>query len=263
MISWDMFEDKCARYLNEKFGNFAFFRLLGGSDSTMSDILVEKNRRAIFFIEVKEKNSQCGQFVLTPVDGKFIFAIGNKNRENEYARIIINEMDKNFDVYKDVGTAGITVSFPNDQEVFSKWIQSVYKNKNAHFIITDGYKIIPLENLIDCFNIKCKYRVKKSGSSSVGKSHLADVENFVSDIGFHYDCEAYDDKLIVFSNADINKQKFNYKDNEYMFSAKENYIYEVRKLSKTKNANVIFSLSLKDDVKGMSDEDFIKYLSSF
>ena len=40
MQKWKYFEEQCTKYLQEEFGEFAEFDCEGGSDSTVSDILV-------------------------------------------------------------------------------------------------------------------------------------------------------------------------------------------------------------------------------
>ena len=52
------------------------------------------------------------------------------------------------------------------------------------------------------------------------------------------------DSLIIESNDNLNKVKFDYMNNTYMFS-ESNGIYKLRQLSKTCNSNVIFSINLK------------------
>ena len=65
--------------------------------------------------------------------------------------------------------------------------------------------------------------------------------------------------LIVFTTDNIDKKVIKIDDNSYMFSKRTN-CYEIRKLSNTRNANVIFSVNLKPKVLGISNQDFIKEL---
>ena len=67
------------------------------------------------------------------------------------------------------------------------------------------------------------------------------------------------DKLFVTSSLDLHNERFIYGDYEYMISDRGSS-YEVRKLSNTYNANVIFSIDLKGDRAGMSNDEFIAFL---
>ena len=65
--------------------------------------------------------------------------------------------------------------------------------------------------------------------------------------------------IYVKSSQNINNIRFVTDDYEYMFSKRDN-IYEIRQLSNTFNANVIFSIELTGDVQGLPKEKFIEYL---
>ena len=69
-----------------------------------------------------------------------------------------------------------------------------------------------------------------------------------------------DGKLYAETETDIDKQRFVVGDYEYMFGLRGDGRYEVRQLSNTFNSNVIFSIELKHNVSGLSDEEFIKCL---
>ena len=69
------------------------------------------------------------------------------------------------------------------------------------------------------------------------------------------------DKVFVLSDIELHNRRFILFGNEYMFSKREE-VYEIRKLSNTFNANVIFSICLKPNKKGISASDFILILVS-
>ena len=56
----------------------------------------------------------------------------------------------------------------------------------------------------------------------------------------------------------LHNLRFSLGDNEYMFSKRED-LYEIRKLSNTYNANVIFSINYTN-LKGISHSEFESYL---
>ena len=64
------------------------------------------------------------------------------------------------------------------------------------------------------------------------------------------------DKIFLYSQENLHNERFIIGKNEYMISKRENN-YEIRKLSNTFNANVIFSIELKSNKSGLSVSDFI------
>ena len=60
----------------------------------------------------------------------------------------------------------------------------------------------------------------------------------------------------LYSQENLHNERFIIGKNEYMISKRENN-YEIRKLSNTSNANVIFSIELKSNKSGLSVSDFI------
>lgn len=264
MSDWENFEIDSTNYLNENFGNLAFFERQGGADSTVADILVSPlNKTKEFYIEAKKSPAQCGQFVLIPNINtqEFEFSEKNINKYNQNVQIIINHMNENFEEFKDAGTAGKNIIFDNCQEVFSNIIKGFYEDKNAKYLITNDYLIIPMSKIGESFKIDAKYRIKRSGSSSVSKSRLELViqyikNNYITD-------EIYSDgrKLYVKSNEELLNHKFLLNGNEYMFSERDK-VYEIRQLSNTFNANVIFSIKLLKTAKNMSEESLREVLEN-
>lgn len=78
MKEWEILEEECLNYLKNKYPTIKF-TLLGKEDSTKSDILV-KTINLEFYIEVKSKISQCGQFVLIPNYKNNVFIYSRKNK---------------------------------------------------------------------------------------------------------------------------------------------------------------------------------------
>lgn len=262
MSTWEDFEVSCTDYLNREFGEYATFRRDGGSDSTVPDIFVRTNQGDAFYIDVKHCPAQCGQFVLLPniKTQTFDYSPLNANPINDYAKEIIAYMNCYFDEFKEAGTAGKDITIKNSSNIFASWIVHTYKNKGAKFFITNGYTIVPIEQFSDCFHVSAKYRIKRSGSSSVGRNNLDSVKRAIElgDYGIT-DIRSDDAKLFVTSCKSIHNTRFILNGTEFMFSARGNE-YEIRKLSNTFNANVIFSIDLKLDIKGLSKSEFIAAL---
>lgn len=261
MAVWNDFELNCTDYLENKFGKYASFVHQGGADSTVADILVNTRSGKTFYIDAKHTPAQCGQFVLI-ADNKtssFIYSPKNVNLINNHTTQIINHMNDLFEKYKEAGTAGKSINFSNCEKVFSNWVIENYKNKNVRYFITNNFTILPIEQFADYFEISANYRIKKSGSSSVGKKkaenhHLILTSKVISDFKI-IDIRSVDEKLYVLSDLSLHNIRFYDDKYEYMFSARNNE-YEVRKLSNTHNANVIFSIKYKNKV-GISDDEFI------
>ena len=261
MAIWQDFESSCTDFLNDTFGEYASFIQEGGSDSTIPDIKVI-TRRGVFYIDVKHCPAQCGQFVLLPniATGSFEYSPLNVNRINDSARRIMEYMNEDFDEFREAGTAGKDIDMINGSEIFADWIIQTYKNKGAEFFITNNYKIVRVDDFSECFNVSAKYRIKRSGSSSVGKSRISTISRYLKD---EFDSitsiRAQGDKLFVNSTRNMHGIRFVYGGYEYMISQRDD-AYEIRKLSNTYNANVIFSIQLKNNCTGLTEEEFIDYL---
>ena len=131
MAIWKEFEEASTEFLNKTFGDYATFVLQGGSNSKKEDILVNTKKGKEFYIEAKHSPAQCGQFVLLPdiQTKKFDYSKQNIAPLNEYSQQIINYMNTKFEEYKESGTAGKDIVFPNCENVFINWILSFYINE--------------------------------------------------------------------------------------------------------------------------------------
>lgn len=263
MEIWEKFEIDCTRFLIEQFGEYATFTHEGKSDSTVPDIKVETKKNIKFYIEAKHSPAQCGQFVLLPnIETKtFDYSRLNSTEINEYSKMIIDNMNKNFEAFKEAGTAGKNIIFDNCEEVFCKWIIKTYKDKGVKFFITNNNVILPIEEFPKYFSVSAKYRIKRSGSSSVGSGNLENVRKYIQTNFPQAELKTTFDKLFIFSSDELHNKRFTLGKNEYMISKRENN-YEVRKLSNTFNANVIFSIELKSNDGGISISDFIFILTA-
>lgn len=265
MALWKDFELNCTTHLNKNFGKYAGFIHQGGADSTVPDILVRAVSGHVFYIEAKHSPAQCGQFVLLPnvETHSFEYSKQNVTRINKWSETIINYMNKYFDEFREAGTSGKDIILDNDQYIFSNWIIDYYKNKNVKFFITNDYNIVPIERFFDYFEISAKYRIKRSGSSNIGKTRIDFYAELLSNNEAHNykitHVRIEGEKLFVSSDRELHNRRFIDKHHEYMFSARGGE-YEVRRLSNTYNANVIFSIKLKNHIKGLSDKDFINRL---
>ena len=257
MAQWLKFEKDSTEYLNAKFGAHARFFHSGGEDSTASDIRVTTVTGKNFCIEAKLTPAQCGQFVLIPNVSKKCFEFSNKNKTiiTPQVQAIIDCMNANFEAYKEAGTAGKAIDLNDAGETFCKWIIETYRNKGTEFFITNEYTILPISDFAKHFNVTATYRVKRSGSSSVGKRKISCIIEKIKSDGYPVDkFLTQDEKLFIFSSKTLHDARFICDGFEYMFSLRDDK-YEIRKLSNTFNANVIFSI-FKKDQKGLSESEF-------
>lgn len=271
--NWEKWEECCTDFLNNKFGTYAKFTLKGGSNSKVSDIFVETKSGNSFYVEVKASSAQCGQFVLKTDDKtkSFIYSIDNETNINDQSEKIIQYMNKHFDTFRDPGRRGIDIDMPNGSDIFKKWVTEYYKSKGVKFFIsghkeTGNFIIFPIDDFSKHFDIKATYRIKKSGSSTVPKSHFKSVRKFLLSSNNYEITDLYMDgkKLFATSKKDLDKKIFKTPDfkYDYRFSYKDASKYEIRKLSNTNNENIIFSIHLIDSVPGISDTNFTNCLMS-
>lgn len=265
MVAGEHFEISATKYLEKHYSKFASFMHQGGANSTISDIYVKTTKGKVFYIEAKANSAQAGQFVLIPdISNKtFIWSNQNKSTENIYTAQIKNHMNTYFHEFKDCGTKGKRISLNKESDLFSSWIVDYYNKKNVKFIISKNseYVIFPLDEFKNNFDTTAHYRIKRSGSSKPPKNSILDLKSYVKKTFNIVSFIEIENSLFVESAENLRDSKFIFNNHEYMFSNKGNHIknsneYEIRKLSNTFNANVIFSVKLKSEAKGLTAEEF-------
>lgn len=258
MENWEICEKECFEYLKKKFSSSIFsFEQIGGSNSSKSDILLNKNGIALFYIESKMKKAQCGQFVALAdeKDNIFVYSRANKYDENLQSSIILDKMSKDFEKYNNPGTAGKDIQI--DKSYFYDWIYHYYKdNKNVKYFILeksvgnnnlndDNFVIIPIEHFNQYFNVNATYRIKKSGSQNPCEKDFDNIKKALKSQGFNviniFKKEKY--TFVEFKAASMN-YKIPTENHTYQFKWVENNLFKVTRLSNTNNANVIFDIEL-------------------
>lgn len=248
----EKFELECTKYLIKNYGkNGVTFIHHDTSNSTSSDIEVQKRDGSSFFIEAKDSNAQAGQFVLSADDINKIFTFSgrNKTRENEFTNSIIKYMNNHYEHYNTAGTKGIDIGI--DEEIFVGWIVNHYKGMNVKYIITkndDDMIIFPLNRFGDYFKVTATFRIKKSGSAAPSKSNFAAIRNYIAD---RFKCnvnviEKGDKYALMIPHIPLGTTEttFDLNGRTYYLSP-DNNGYQIRQLSNTKNRNVIFSIKTK------------------
>lgn len=260
MKKWEDFESEMTGYLQQMLKDYdVLVKQYGSADSTIPDIEITINSNSKkFYVETKMPASQTSQFVVEIKNNKFVYGSKNKFKSNQYSDEIINILNDNYNLYSKVAQAGMVVPVP--ETIAFSWIASNMKNKNVEFIISvdnDGNKkVFSLDQFNKFFNIKTIFRRKKSGSQDLPKTYYDDFKKHL-DLRFSkykYSLNTNGKKLYLDLPLDLNKNEC-YIDSDvlpeekrYFLSNKGNGKYEVKITSSTNNPNIIFELSLKDNV---------------
>ena len=260
MSKWEDFESEMTGYLQQMLKDYdVLVKQYGSADSTIPDIEITINSNSKkFYVETKMPASQTSQFVVEIKNNKFVYGSKNKFKSNQYSDEIINILNDNYNLYSKVAQTGMVVPVP--ETIAFSWIASNMKNKNVEFIISvdnDGNKkVFSLDQFNKFFNIKTIFRRKKSGSQDLPKTYYDDFKKHL-DLRFSkykYSLNTNGKKLYLDLPLDLNKNEC-YIDSDvlpegkrYFLSNKGNGKYEVKITSSTNNPNIIFELSLKDNV---------------
>lgn len=261
---WRNFEKESVIFLKNKFPKIVI-QELGDSDSTVTDLKINNS----FFVEIKSPLSQAGQFVIEEKNGFWVFGNGNKSIPTKNSELIIkkiNSLEK-----QNFHTSGHTLDIKKDIQI--GWIKDFYKQRKVDFFITEygGEKIIvSIENIDKIFDINCTIRRKKSGSSEVSNKLWHEIKE--DKIFKHMKKnQRIDGKLYVeYSNiphdltSTITKKdvilKEDYHRIQFKKTQENDNVFYLRKLSKTANPTVIFTLNT---IRGQDNKDFIKFENKY
>lgn len=253
MPKWKKFEVECAGYLNKEYETKETkFILQGSTDSNVGDILVIKENKGLFYVEVKSELSQAGQFVVIKNRGNWIFGEANKSNPTINAQKIIEYL--NTDNMNAITTTGTVVDI--DKHIQYEWIKDFYKQRDVSFFITNYNNkkvILPIDKIEDYFNISVLVRKKGSGSGEVSKPFWNKIKNHT--VFLDYKTQEIRDKkrYLYFDNLpnSLTEEKTKFQDEVdgelirfQVQKVNENKVY-IRKLSTTSNPTVIFSLESK------------------
>jgi hypothetical protein len=261
-MTWREFEVVCLAYLRQRYSPPGVeYHRHGESNSTKSDIEVT-TPKGTFYIEAKMPIAQAGQFVvLFDADG-FVFSPLNKDFQNEYSNQLINIMNSSPEVYADPGTKGSPLLAPQSQLV--GWVETHYQNKNVKFLISQNnagyFVIIPVDKIGEYFKVSAIYRVKRSGSSYPSLANTPEIRkamgNSITDLNF------VGKRLIVRAEGFSDKDRVIGNNYTYQLNLIRPNTFEVRRLSNTANANVIFSVELKQEQDPKDLATFVSKLKS-
>lgn len=249
---WEIFERECADYLHRQYSINTGCQFIpsGGHNSHESDIHVKKGAMNLFSIEAKMGKAQCGQFVLFANDStrKFTYSPRNEFPLNEFSQRIMDAMAADYDRYCAPSNDAMDI----DKNLFYDWIKNHYsEGRNTRFVITKGreYILLPINKFDQYFDVEARYRPKGSGSGDPPKKRINEVADALHAASISFSNLAFDgDYLnVVISNPISDKFVLRGGEYRYQFKKEGENVFNVRKLSNTRNANVIFSISLKKE----------------
>ena len=263
--NWLKHEEECFEYLVSEYSTERVsFDIRGGSVSNESDIAVNVDGHPAFYIEAKMPGSQCGQFVLFPdeASGRFVYSLRNRSPKTAAVDAIMLAMDREFDKYKVPSTKELGL----DKNLYVNWIVEYYASKGVRYFITrsNGFVIFPIERFGEYFDVSAVYRIKKSGSANPATKYVGIMKRLLEDSGMQYKNLHFEGKKLFVDILDEGSAfKISGGGVDFFFRKDRGNRFVVTKLSKTNNANVIFSISLKRGADVNDIHAFEKELSQY
>lgn len=275
---WKTTEKEIFNEISKKYSSSEVeFTPCGDSDSTHSDIFVEKNNGTNFYIEIKSDNSQAAQFVIIQnKDNSWIFSPRNKSSETNSATSIITSINnKSIETFSTARTDLVI-----DSNIIFQWIIDFYKEKKVEFFASkynNELIIVPLEKISDYFSVSGGTRNKGSGSGEISDSYWDIIKSFP--IFEKVDSNIKNSKgkrYLTFSEIPIDLNEsvsikgyktkiegiFNNKLYRFQLEYIDNNKFYVRRLSTTSNATVIFTLDTNSKQKDSDLNIFINRLKN-
>lgn len=272
--NWKIFEENTVNFINENLKIDGVKAVAsGGSDSTNSDIKIEKKGKLLFSIECKLSPAQGSQFVVHNdlVNQKFILSTKNKYPTNA-DKLILNHMNENYKYYsqgpKD-DSSNIDIDLICDKSLMFQRVRLHTELKYSVFIASSTHKSdftssYPLyffrpSDLHNWFNVTGKYRTKQSGTGQLPMKYEEDVRNYFCKNKIIIKIENKKRKTYIYDLH--NKLQPYIKINQlslFLQVANSEGYREIKKRSITKNANVIFSLELLNHSSKNSNLDLLR-----
>ncbi|MBH52579.1 MAG: hypothetical protein CL785_05475 [Chloroflexi bacterium] len=242
-MGWKDTEQKAVDFIKNKIKNNNIEIIpKGGSNSNDPDILIYKNNKFLFNVEIKENISQIGQFTILKKDNYYAFG---ETRVTDSKNKILHHINSNFDYYNHIDSAGTNVKC--NIELMYEYLLEELTIKNIKYLITpdqnNTFIIISINNFKKFFDISGLIRTKKSGSRKVPKK---DSFVLLEKIRKHFGAKSIKfDETILFTSDQKNVlgSTFIFNDKTFYVSKdKKDSFYKLRVLSQTNNPTVIFSM---------------------
>lgn len=276
--SWQLAENVNAARVHEMLPAGYRASREGATDSTVSDIAIRNNKNEILgYVEVKMENAQAGQIVVT-TDGN-TFAATSSNDTNPYTGAVVDIINRQSEYLKQ-NPNGQRLQreklSPADQETVTNWFKAHYKEKNVSFIAVTNSElsytsVFPLDKVDEHANVSITMpRAKRSGSSRLPKKDVANAVAHTKKMKSHVKTFEKDGKTYVeTSRIALTNEAYLGANGEYFLSHQEevkqadgNYhqIYEVRKLSATKNMTLMFNFDYTSSRRTQGKRELVNWL---
>jgi len=253
---WEIFQEEATDFLNNHFN--ANFKMDGGYHVTTSFITVRKAIRTLTNIEAKFDSTDAGQIILSPEGNKFYFCEQSKNDENKYTEEIIKYLNSNYSLFKGSTTANIHVDI--DKNILFNWVKTIYADKNVEWIISSkkfnkltlkDLLFIPIDEIEKYFDINLVFRRKKSGNTQIPGKDIADFKEQLDLINKNYTIKKTNNKYLLTMKSRLSD--FNIGSKYLVSMTNVDCQYHIKKKDINTNPNIMFQLSLKDNIEFKSE----------
>jgi hypothetical protein len=261
-MSWRIFEKTAETFINTVLKiNNVIIEGKGGSDSNAKDLVVKKNNKEIFNIEIKQKKSQIAQFVVEIDEEKKKFYLGKIDElAKEKTKEILKHMNKNYEYYKNPTQGSIKLRC--EEKMMYNCVEKYLKEKNIKFLISSSNAkdcvVISSNNFRRNFSITSgNYRRKKSGTTDLPIKYRQLVKEYLynkfTESNFEEDRKKFFIKIkkdfLKDLRSDLNRS-FNFEDFTIFLSKTEDEMkFRIKKKSKTNGPTVIFSIDFHNNSK--------------
>jgi len=253
---WEIFQDEATNFLSDYFNiNCA---MENGYDSTTSEITARNKTQLLTTIEAKFTPAQAGQIILSIENNKFSFCDKSKNNPNTYSDEIIAYLNANFSSF--VGNNEALIPLDISDSILFNWVKNVYFDKNVDWIIASNkfnnlnkndLLFVPLAEIENYFDINLIFRRKKSGNIHIPSKDLIAFQEELDLISKDYKIKKTNKKYLLtlkqrVSNFDIGEK--------YLLSmTNTDCQYYIKKKNINTNPNIMFKLSLKNNIEFKAD----------
>ena len=259
---WEISEKDGFDWLVKHYGHETTFYYHGKSNSNNSYYAMITSSNKSINIGAKCEISQIAQFTVIDTGSEFQLSPNAKTKFSPAMKPFFDELNKNYNEYRNCGTAGKTINVKNSDSVtYIQHFLGTCKNEPIQLLLrTDSNHIIyDSEHPERVFEIVAKIRKKRSGSQ---KPPFKDEQNIIVELinlgCFDTPFRDSDNHLLVTTLLDLNNRHFSIAQYTYEIKEENGYVntYRISRLSNTCNPTVIFSLKAKKDlVQNQKDLD--------
>jgi len=249
---WEIFQDEATNFLSDYFNISCAME--NGYDSTTSEITARSINNLLTTIEAKFTPAQAGQIILSIENNKFSFCDKSKNNPNFYSDEIINYLNSNFSSF--IGDKEALIPLDISDNILIKWVKNVYFDKNVDWIIAsnkfnnftkDDLLFVPLDEIEKYFDISLMFRRKKSGNVHIPSKDLPAFQEELDLVTKNYKIKKTNKKYLL--SLDKRVSSFDIGERYLLSMTNVECQYYIKKKDINTNPNIMFKLSLKDNIE--------------